>query len=163
MDTQSIRKPKPYFVTCFAPLSVKVSKIFNSLSAVLITGGTYWDVEWNKLRDHPWDRKTSELYLPLSGNSCRLPDIIPNNKHTQDNLLLCGGDVGLMWSPLTSTWNQSITPNPARRSHVSWSPGPDIGIFLIGGVAGIYLTSLVYVPITIVVPCPHYRQENFDE
>ena len=141
LDTQSIRKPKPYFVTCFAPLSVRVSKIFNSLSAVLITGGIFWDESilfWG-------DRKTSELYLPLSGNSCRLPDIIPNYKHTQDNLLLCGGEVGLMWSPLTSTWNQSITPDPARRSHVSWSPGPDIGIFLIGGVAGIYLTSLSYI------------------
>ena len=106
-----------------------------SLSAVLITGGIFWNET----------RKTSELYLPLSGNSCRLPDIIPNYEHTQDNLLLCGGEVGLMWSPMTSTWNQSITPDPARRSHVSWSPGPDIGIFLIGGVAGIYLTSLSYI------------------
>ena len=112
-----------------------------SLSAVIITGGSFW--YWNGNQDEMSDRNTSELYLPLSGSSCRLPDIIPTNEHTQNNLLLCGGGVGLMWSPLTSTWNESITPNPARRSHVSWSPGPDIGTFLIGGVAGMYLTSIL--------------------
>ena len=135
--------PAPYFVKEFcatlktARLYVKVSTMFNSLLAVLITGGTFWN-GWNEVMD----RKTSELYLPLSGNSCRLPDLNPNYKHTQDNLLLCGGNDGLMWSPMTSTWNKAITPNPGRRSHVSWSPGQNIGTFLIGGVAGMHITHM---------------------
>ena len=107
-----------------------------SLSAVLITGGAVYHGSGPEQEDV----NTSELYLPSSGHSCKLPDLIITSKqeHTQDNLLLCGGVQCEMWSPMTSTWNESISLNPRRVSHVSWSPGPDIGIFLIGGV-GMYI------------------------
>ena len=111
-----------------------VNKYF--LSAVLITGGTVYNGSDEDDRPISDDVNTSEMYLPSSGHSCKLPDLIITSKqeHTQDNLLLCGGVQCQMWSPMSSTWNESVSLNPRRLSHVSWSPGPDIGTFLIGGV-----------------------------
>ena len=77
---------------------------------------------------------SSELYLPSSGKSC----IIPGHDkfetvHTQDNLLVCGGSDCLLWSSITGSWNKTITGQPKRTYHVSWSPSPEIGTYLIGG------------------------------
>ena len=51
--------------------------------------------------------------------------------------LLCGGynteDSCLMWSPDTDTWEKLLTLDIGRAHHVSWSPGHDIGTYLMGG------------------------------
>ena len=48
---------------------------------------------------------------------------------------------------MSSTWNESVSLNPRRLSHVSWSPGPDIGTFLIGGVGKYVQTSATLVEV----------------
>ena len=51
--------------------------------------------------------------------------------------LLCGGynteDSCLMWSPDTDTWEKLLTLDVGRAHHVSWTPGHDIGTYLMGG------------------------------
>ena len=96
--------------------------------AVLITGS------WNSPRD------TAELYLPSSGVSCALPQL-PDVRaaHTVDSKgLLCGGaytrDTCLQWSPDTGTWEDlHLTLDPERYNHVSWTPGTEVGTYLMGG------------------------------
>ena len=80
---------------------------------------------------------TSELYLPSSGKSYRIPghNKISQKSHpTLDNLLLCGKSDCLMWSSITGSWNETIAIQPTRTYHVSWIPSPEIGTYLIGGV-----------------------------
>ena len=43
-----------------------------------------------------------------------------------------GSDV-LQWSSDTGTWEQSLTLGVDRERHVSWTPDPDIGTYLMGG------------------------------
>ena len=77
---------------------------------------------------------TSELYLPSSDKSCTVPGHDKfQSPHTQDNLLVCGGSDCLLWSSITGSWNETITGQPIRTYHVSWSPSPEIGTYLIGG------------------------------
>ena len=80
---------------------------------------------------------SAEVYLPSSGVSCSLPTQPDSRRgHTQDNGLLCGGDETsdscLRWSSDTGTWEQ-FTLDVWRSAHVSWTPDPDTGTFLMGG------------------------------
>ena len=112
----------------------QLNKIYYFPDAVLITGQLYSD--------------TAELYVPSSGVSCSLPQL-PNTRygHTLENFgLLCGGsgteveDTCLQWSPDTGTWEELLTwdnvQHDGRVDHVSWTPRPDIGTFLMGGKYG---------------------------
>ena len=107
--------------------------------AVLITGSY----------NSPMD--TAELYLPSSGVSCALPKL-PDSRyyHTVDSKgLLCGGagssgDTCLQWSPDTGTWEEDrLTLSVWRYDHVSWTPGPDIGTYLMGGSNSGRTTTLI--------------------
>ena len=105
--------------------------------AVLITGN------WNSPRD------TAELYLLSTGVSCRLPQLPDDrNYHTVDSKgLLCGGgftsDTCLQWSPDTGTWEDLLTLSVSRYRHVSWTPGPDLGTYLMGGLYSGLTTTLI--------------------
>ena len=77
--------------------------------------------------------------MPSTNISCSLPKL-PDNRweHTLENSgLMCGGygteDSCLQWSPDTGSWEQLLTLDVRRYNHVSWTPGPDIGTYLIGG------------------------------
>ena len=71
-----------------------------------------------------------------------MPDL-PDDRywHTQDGALTCGGwDEGqaesnscLKWSPDSGTWTQSHTLTEERYGHISWTPDPSLGTYLIGG------------------------------
>ena len=109
-----------------------------SLSAVLITGGSS-------------SGSTAELYFPLSLASCTLP-LLPDDRseHTAEKTgLLCGGatkmtmDSCVQWNFDTGIWEQSLTLDIDRRSHVSWSPEPYNGTFLIGGSGDGLSTTLI--------------------
>ena len=85
-----------------------------------------------------------ELFLPGSGASCRLPQL-PDSREfhtmdTTDTTLLCGGsgtgESCLQWSPDTGAWSESHELGVTRAYHVSWTPSPDIGTFLMGGNTG---------------------------
>jgi len=95
--------------------------------AVLITGG------YNSPRD------TAELYQPSSSVSCSLPQL-PDLRyyHTVESSgLLCGGyytrDTCLQWSPDTGAWDLQLTLDVKRDDHVSWTPGTEVGTYLMGG------------------------------
>ena len=82
---------------------------------------------------------TAELFVPTSGTSCTLPPL-PQGRgsHTVDNNILCGGsysnsDSCLQWNQDTGTWEELLTLELERDSHVSWTPGTGIGTYLIGG------------------------------
>ena len=83
---------------------------------------------------------TAELYHPSSGVSCALPQL-PDYRyyHTMESSgLLCGGtatrDTCLQWSPDTGTWEDlQLTLDVGRRYHVSWTPGTEVGTYLMGG------------------------------
>ena len=102
---------------------------FYIILAVLITGGSATP-------------RSAEVYLPATGGSCRLPDL-PDDRyyHTQDGALTCGGyDYGqdqatscLKWSPDSGTWTPSHSFTEERYIHVSWTPDPSLGTYLIGG------------------------------
>ena len=80
---------------------------------------------------------TSELYLPSSGKSCRIPGhnkMYEQAHHTQENLLLCFKSDCSKWSSITGSWNETFAVQPSRVFHVSWRPSPEIGTYLIGGV-----------------------------
>ena len=82
--------------------------------------------------------------MPSSGVSCSLPQL-PDKRfgHSVGNTgLLCGGSgtaveyTCLQWSPDNGTWEELLTWDnkyPGRVDHVSWTPRPDIGTYLIGG------------------------------
>ena len=54
-----------------------------------------------------------------------------------DSHHLCGGyltpDRCLKLNTVTGTWDESLTLDVNRAFHVSWTPDPDIGTFLMGG------------------------------
>ena len=100
--------------------------------AVLITGSSHYG-----------SSDTTELYVPSTGVSCTLPDIPQPNigsglfYHTLDSGLICGGyytyDICLKWRTDTGTWEEYITLDIRRYDHVSWTPSPEIGTYLMGG------------------------------
>ena len=55
--------------------------------------------------------------------------------------LLCGGDYTkdscLQWSPDTGSWEELLTLDldVTRNDHISWTPGTEIGTYLMGGLA----------------------------
>ena len=91
---------------------------------------------------------TTELFLPSAGTLCTLP-LLPQARrsHTVDNHILCGGidteDSCLQWSPDTGTWEELLTLEVRRENHVSWTPGKDIGTYLMGGHNNWMTTTLV--------------------
>ena len=93
---------------------------------ILITGG-YGSLD------------TAELYLPSSGLSCSLPRLPDDReRHTVDSSgLICGGwspvATCIQWSPDTGTWEELLTLDVGRWTHVSWTPNSGIGTYLMGG------------------------------
>ena len=68
--------------------------------------------------------------------------------HTlEDSGLMCGGYYTsascVKWSSVTGTWEEYLTLDVGRRFHVSWTPDPDIGTYLMGGVTSGNTTSLI--------------------
>ena len=61
--------------------------------------------------------------------------------------LLCGGDYTrdscLQWSSVTGTWEKYLTLEVERYGHVSWTPHPDIGTYLMGGYNSRTTTTLI--------------------
>ena len=98
--------------------------IINISAAVLITSG--------------W---TAELYHPSSGASCLLLTKSDGRyDHTLEaSGLMCGGDWTrsncVLWSSVTGTWEEYLTLDASTyyHDHVSWTPDPDIGTYLMGG------------------------------
>ena len=103
----------------------------NISAAVLITGSA-----------------KAEVYHPSSGVSCTLPTMLIDGgrwEHTlEDSGLLCGGWRSIMpgnmqdtscvqWSSVNGTWEEYLTLEVGRYYHVSWTPDPDIGTYLMGG------------------------------
>ena len=81
--------------------------------------------------------------MPSSNFSCSLPQL-PDTRygHTVENTgLLCGGygserkGTCLQWSPDNGTWEELLSWDNllGRAAHVSWTPRPDIGTYLMGG------------------------------
>ena len=59
-------------------------------------------------------------------------------EHTlEDSGLMCGGrytsDSCVQWSSVNGTWEEYLILDVGRSYHVSWTPDPDIGTFLMGG------------------------------
>ena len=96
--------------------------MMNISDAVLLTG-------WAK----------AQVYHPSSGASCMLPTREDNRGyHTlEDSGLMCGGYFTgascVQWSSVNGTWEEYLTLNITRKYHVSWTPDPDIGTYLLGG------------------------------
>ena len=113
---------------CLLIKSIITLNEFHFISAVLITGGSS-------------ATRSAEVYHPATGGSCRLPDL-PDDRysHTQDGALTCGGarqrTSCLKWSPDSGTWTPSHTLTDYRAEHVSWTPDPSLGTYLIGGGDG---------------------------
>ena len=61
-------------------------------------------------------------------------------RHTLEGSgLLCGGMYTtytscVQWSSVNGTWEEYLTLDVGRSYHVSWTPDPDIGTYLMGGV-----------------------------
>ena len=95
----------------------------NISAAVLITSG--------------W---TAELYHPSSGASCLLLTKSDGRyDHTLEaSGLMCGRDGTrsgcVLWSSVTGTWEEYLTLDASTYYHVSWTPDPDIGTYLMGGI-----------------------------
>ena len=51
---------------------------------------------------------------------------------------MCGGydtsDSCVQWSSVNGTWEENLTLDVTRYFHVSWTPDPDIGTYLMGGI-----------------------------
>ena len=79
--------------------------------------------------------------MPSTDVSCTLPDLSGPNAglfyHTMDSGLVCGGyytyDICIKWRPEIGTWEEYITLDVRRYDHVSWTPSPEIGTYLMGG------------------------------
>ena len=131
-----------YYISVFL-LILNFGWMHGADEAVLITGG----INSGALR-------SAEVFLPATGYSCRLPDL-PDNRwgHTQDGGLTCGGfDYGspadqriscLKWSPDSGTWTLSHNLTEERDNHVSWTPDPSLGTYLMGGSHNSRTTELV--------------------
>ena len=52
-------------------------------------------------------------------------------------------DSCLQWSPDTGTWEELLTFDIWRSSHVSWTPASGTGTYLIGGGASTMTTTLI--------------------
>ena len=93
-----------------------------TISAVLVTGGV-----------------TTELYQPGSRTTCRLPTRSNlRSYHTiEDGGLMCGGyytpRTCVRWNSVNGTWEEYLRLNIRRSYHVSWTPDPSIGTYLMGG------------------------------
>ena len=82
--------------------------------------------------------RAAEVFLPVTGHSCRLPDLADDRfVHTQDGALTCGGQDQwascLKWSPDSGTWTQSHNLTEDMFNHVSWTPDSSLGTYLMGG------------------------------
>ena len=61
-------------------------------------------------------------------------------RHTLEGSgLLCGGMYTtytscVQWSSVNGTWEEYLTLDAERYYHVSWTPDPSIGTYLMGGV-----------------------------
>ena len=80
----------------------------------------------------------AELYHPSSGTSCMLPTREDDRYyHTLNSGLMCGGYFTgascVQWSSVNGTWEEYLTMNISRYGHVSWTPDPDMGTYLMGG------------------------------
>ena len=89
--------------------------------------------------------------MPASGVSCALPQL-PDDRdsHTVESSgLLCGssGSVNrntcLQWSPDTGAWEELLRLDVRRAYHVSWTPGTEVGTYLMGGVYSQRTTTLI--------------------
>ena len=104
----------------------------------MITGGTF-------------NNGDGELFVPFSNTTCRIPDLQePRDSHSQDNLILCGGtgldenmeiiesvSTGCVhWNSTSGSWGELLRFDEWRSGHVSWSPGPDVGTYLMGAPKG---------------------------
>ena len=93
-----------------------------TISAVLVTGGV-----------------TTELYQPGSRTTCRLPTRSNLRVyHTiEDGGLMCGGyytpRTCVRWNSVNGTWEEYLTLDVRRYYHVSWTPDPSIGTYVMGG------------------------------
>ena len=90
--------------------------------------------------------------MPSSSVSCSLPQL-PDDRweHTLESSgLLCGGwhtsDTCLQWSPDTGSWELLLTLDAGRYDHVSWTPEPDIGTYLMGGHGSKLRTTTLIKP-----------------
>ena len=68
--------------------------------------------------------------------------------HTLENSgLMCGGyytsDSCVQWSSVNGTWEEYLILDVGRSYHVSWTPGSDIGTYLIGGWESRNTTTLI--------------------
>ena len=56
----------------------------------------------------------------------------------EGSALMCGGyytsESCVQWSSVNGTWEEYLTLDVGRSYHVSWTPDPDIGTYLMGGV-----------------------------
>ena len=105
--------------------------------AILITGGQ-------------GDAKsTTELYLPSSDVSCSLPQLPDARRaHTVEaSGTICGdllfGNTCLQWRPDTGSWERNLRLDVLRNGHVSWTPSPDHGTYLMGGIESAMTTTLI--------------------
>ena len=113
-------------------LTLSFNYFLQPLVAVLITGGHNTGVGGSV-----------ELFVPGSGDACRLPQLPGNREfHSLDTNLLCGGmnteESCLRWIPAhgpiqQSFWSVSHHLEVTRAFHVSWTPDTDIGTYLMGG------------------------------
>ena len=55
----------------------------------------------------------------------------------EGSALMCGGyytsESCVQWSSVNGTWEEYLTLDVGRSYHVSWTPDPDIGTYLMGG------------------------------
>ena len=84
--------------------------------------------------------KIAEIFFPDDGTSCLLPEL-PDDRydHTQDGILLCGGDniakkTCITLNTTDGTWTTSHDLLKPRRYHSSWKVND--GVILMGGELG---------------------------
>ena len=120
--------------------------------AVLITGGYGYETSVGDGAEI-----SAELYMPSSKVSCslpRLPNLSTADHSVESTGLLCGGHYRqrktcLQWSQDTGTWEKFLTLDVERMYHVSWTPEPDIGTYLMGGIedgSGVWNTTTLIKP-----------------
>ena len=123
--------------------AIASKNILYYIAGVLITGGDAFSAAL----------KSAELYVPSTGASCTLPSL-PDDRydHTVSHTiseggLLCGGYYTekscIQWSPGSGTWEEALTLDVIRRGHVSWTPFPYTGTYLMGGSPNFKTTTLV--------------------
>ena len=86
--------------------------------------------------------KKAEIYIPVTNQSCILPDLpYENYRHVQVGLRACGGDgIGAgagagkactTWNPETGSWNDLNVSLSGSRLDQAWTT--EEGTYLIGG------------------------------